>query len=336
MKRILFALIIAAAAVQAFGQGNMTPPPGAFSNGTPVAVMKTLDQIEPRSPIKQLPAFINKPGSYYLTGTLTSAVAGITIDCDDVKIDLGGFAVEGKGSPPSGGIYVSNSHHNISIRNGVVRGWGANGICAGDAHQSEVVSVTAFTNGNIGIDLGENALIQDCGSFKNGAHGIVASSAATVRECKTRDNTGLGIFVGGGGKISGCVSGNNGSSGVYATMYCGIMDCTVTDNGLNGIVVDKNCRVTGNSSGSNTSGAGILIRSTGNRIVGNNVTDNKYGIFTEPAGTNNLIVRNTATGNTTANYSVDENNAYGRRRLLLGEITTTTGPWANFSLDGEN
>ena len=333
MKKILIALAVTAVSCHAFAQGNMNPPPGAFSNGNPVAVMKTLDQIEPRQPIEELPALLNKPGSYYLTGSLTSAVAGIVINSDDVKIDLGGFAVEGVDSPSSPGIGVASPHHNITIRNGVVRGWGHRGIGAGMAHESEIVAVTAFTNGNDGILLGENGLIESCGSFKNSGRGIVANKAATVRNCKVRDNTGGGIQIGVRGKISGCVVANNGGTGIYATAYCAVRNCIVTSNGEAGIVIDKNCKVNGNSSGSNAAGAGILIRQTGNRIVSNNLTDNKYGIFTEPAGTNNLIVRNTASGNTVENYQIDDNNAFGTRRLLLGELGSAVGAWANFSLD---
>lgn len=333
LQRLIAALVLPVLCSSAFGQGNLVPPPNAISNGNPVAVMKTLDQIEPRKPIQTLPAIINEPGSYYLTGTLTSSVAGIIINCDDVKIDLGGFAVEGRNTPPSGGIWVPSPQHNITIRNGVVRGWGARGVCAGLAHESEVIGITAFTNASDGIHLGENGLVQDCGSFKNGGRGIAANIAATIKDCKVRDNTGSGIEIGMAGKVSGCVSGNNGGSGIYATWYCDIRDCIVTANGADGIVIDKNCRVTENSSGSNAGGAGILVRQTGNRIVGNNLTDNKYGLFTQTSATNNLIVRNTATGNSTANFVVQEENAYGTRRILLGEVGATVGAWANFSLD---
>lgn len=333
MKKLLLVVVFAAFCSHAVGQGNMDPPSSAFSNGTPIAVMKTLDQIEPRVPIKALPRLINRPGSYYLTGSLTSAVAGIVIDCDDVTLDLGGFAVEGISMPPSGGIFVSNSHHNITIQNGVVRGWGARGVCAGTAHESKVVGVTAFTNGIDGIHLGQNGLIQDCGSFKNGNRGIVANQAATIRNCKARDNASSGIELGAGGRVIGCVSGNNGGSGIYATWYCNVKDCIVTANDSHGIVVDKNCKVTDNSSGNNINGYGLHIRNTGNRIVGNNLTDNKYGIYTETAATNNLIVRNTATGNVSANYNIGENNAYGTPQTIHGQLDMSIGAWANFGLD---
>ena len=136
------------------------------------------------------------------------------------------------------------------------------------------------------------------------------------------------------GKITECVSGSNGGSGMSVTAYGSVRDCIVTDNGGEGIMVDKNCQVKSNSSGNNIGGAGILLRNSGNRIVGNNLTDNKYGVRTESTATNNLVVRNTATGNSVNNYSIGDNNAFGDRRLGIGLIGLTTGPWANFSLDG--
>jgi len=48
----------------AFSQGPLTP------GGTPTPTMKTLTQIEPRTPIESLPFTITQPGSYYLTKNL--------------------------------------------------------------------------------------------------------------------------------------------------------------------------------------------------------------------------------------------------------------------------
>src|SRR5580698_1789256 len=48
-----------------FAQGSLTPP------GAPAATMKSLDQIEPRTPISSAPFTITNPGSYYLAANLT-------------------------------------------------------------------------------------------------------------------------------------------------------------------------------------------------------------------------------------------------------------------------
>src|SRR5262245_21580150 len=73
----------------AFAQGSLTPP------GAPAPTMKTLDQIEPRTPIASMPFIINQPGSYYIVSNLTQSAAanGILITVNNVTLDLNGFVL---------------------------------------------------------------------------------------------------------------------------------------------------------------------------------------------------------------------------------------------------
>ena len=77
------------------GQGSLTPP------GAPGETMKTLAQVEPRTPISSLPYTISEPGSYYVTGNLSSTGSGIVIQASGVTVDLMGFSVtRGGGETP--------------------------------------------------------------------------------------------------------------------------------------------------------------------------------------------------------------------------------------------
>ena len=71
-------------------------------SAAPGPTMKTLDEVEPRTPISSLPYTISDSGSYYVTGNLISTESGIIIDANDVTIDLAGFALKGSGGLTSG------------------------------------------------------------------------------------------------------------------------------------------------------------------------------------------------------------------------------------------
>ena len=98
-------------------QGSLTPP------GAPAPTMKTLHQIEPRTPIGLLPFTVSNPGSFYLAANLTGAAGtnGITITTNDVTLDLNGFTLTGAGS--NNGVDIVGKRLNVVVRNGAIRNW---------------------------------------------------------------------------------------------------------------------------------------------------------------------------------------------------------------------
>ena len=94
MIRLALLLMLAP---ETHAQGPLAPPAGP-----PAPSMKSLDQIEPRTPISSLPFTIAAPGSYYVTRNLALSAGepgdGITIQTDNVTLDLGGYSLDGGGT----------------------------------------------------------------------------------------------------------------------------------------------------------------------------------------------------------------------------------------------
>lgn len=89
-------------------QGPLTPPTVADPSigpiealtpgGAPQPTMKTLHQVEPRTPISSLPFTISQGGSYYFTRSLHLPASGqvsdaIIVSASNVTIDLMGFTL---------------------------------------------------------------------------------------------------------------------------------------------------------------------------------------------------------------------------------------------------
>jgi hypothetical protein len=80
----------------------------------------------PGTSINSLPYTVTAPGYYYLTRNLTyNGGTAITVDADNVTLDLMGFCLTGPGTSNSFfGILIKESRHKVEVRNGTVSGWG--------------------------------------------------------------------------------------------------------------------------------------------------------------------------------------------------------------------
>jgi hypothetical protein len=178
--------------------------------------------------ISTLPYTITTPGFYYLTGNLNySSTTGnaITINADDVTLDLMGFALTGPGAATGTVEAITISGRtNVEVRNGTVRNFFV-GVHDGDInngkkHRALNLRVTNTTFGII-FD-GQNHLIKNCSSMDNINTGLHIGSGMIV-DCVANYN-GNGIILDGPGSALGntaCLNSSTnfrfGGAGLYPT-----------------------------------------------------------------------------------------------------------------------
>ena len=214
-----------------FAQGSLTPP------GAPAPTMKTLDQIEARTPISSVPFTITQPGSYYLTTNLTTTVSNaIVITTNGVTLDLGGWTISSTvANAANGGTAIlltgtaTARLSDITIFNGHIRGGVTNngsGVYSGNGFANGIsysvnppvnvlvskVSVSGCLSFGIYLATGDATVVEGCTVRTIGGNGILAS---TVKSCVAVECGGYAIY---GDQVSDCRGESTGSgAGIFAT-----------------------------------------------------------------------------------------------------------------------
>lgn len=167
-------------AQSALGQGALTPP------AAPGPTMKTLDQIEPRTPVDAIHTpgvggiqyFITQSGSYYLTTNIVgmSGDIGIYVGASNVTLDLNGFSVLG-GPGAFYGISLGGGNSDIIVRNGGVSGWITEPGIYNNAQRVTLEHLHVSGNAS-GLYCPNSTLIQNCVVSGNLLNGITMATTA--------------------------------------------------------------------------------------------------------------------------------------------------------------
>ncbi|MCW1922055.1 hypothetical protein OKA05_05790 [Luteolibacter arcticus] len=296
MTRLHFAIAsIFLLPLLAGAQGPITPPPGV-----PTAGMKTLQEIwdkvngqpvEKRIPLSA-PATLNAPGSYYLTGNITSASGtAFSINGAGITLDLNGFTIDARSNADGDGIVMSSTARNVQIKNGQILGGvtrtsgvfsagNFEGIVGSNGTTGVIIEGVSVSGAKYGIDVKVivGSVVKDCTVSLCSSHGIRAASVvdSSAFVCEATGIEGDRVSgctsesLGGGpgaptgirgGQVSHCHAKGAGTSGGTGITADSVTDCVVTNTGSGaGIFAD----VISNSKSTVTSG---------NAIVGSTITN---------------------------------------------------------------
>jgi hypothetical protein len=317
-----------------FAQGSLTPP------GPPAPTFKTLQQVEPRTPISSLPLTITAAGSYYLTTNLTGAAGanGITVAADNVTVDLNGFSLLGVAGSGSG-LICSGPRTRLVVRRGVVRNWGTNGLDASLAQDGDFEELAFILNGQSGLKAGQHSRISRCTAHTNAASGIVTSDKCIVKDCQAVVNGANGIGAGSYCVVTECVTGGNAFNGIAVNHASVVRDCVAEFNASNGVYVAGSAVISGCTAVNNTQSG--IVGGFGTRVLNNLCADNQFGIhFTSTEG---YADGNCCPENFTAGFKDDLGGntivrnfgkPYHASSGYLGPTNlppiSATNPWANF------
>jgi hypothetical protein len=195
MRPLIASIVLVVIPALGFAQGALTPPSGA-----PAPTMKTLDQLEPRTPLKAGATGVTQnanggftikaPGSYYLTANLTiTSGDAIVITASDVTLDLSGFTLSSTTvSPAAGtGVYIADNLSNITIRNGHIRG---NTVYN---YTDKTFTGTGFRNGIQSSVLNPNTVAENISVSNIIGDGI--ANFKKIDKCATSVCGGMGLVA---------------------------------------------------------------------------------------------------------------------------------------------
>ncbi|MBI9085427.1 MAG: right-handed parallel beta-helix repeat-containing protein [Desulfobacterales bacterium] len=280
IKSIIIILLANCLFVGFLFAGDLEPTVG------PSPTMRSLDSIETRTSISELPFLIQTSGSYFLTGDLTSNGNGIEVNANNVTIDFRGFSISGVGIGIYKGIVIS-SRNNVVVKNGTIKNFGDRGIYewGANSYNHRITNMSICSNLNSGIVLGGTSnYISNCIISDNGQTGISVVYNCIVRDNVVRGNQAVGVNSGSGCIISDNIINSNGGNGLVAISGCKIMGNLIRDNNLEndasfaGIKITDACTIFGNLVTKNKQ-VNIYVSGSGNSIESNLVSDSTNGIF---------------------------------------------------------
>lgn len=305
-RTAIYLLFLLALPLGSWGQGALEPPVPEDPLNPIVPSMRTLTQVEPRTPIEELPITISAPGSYFLTRSWDLDDAdvdhAIIITASDVSVDLGGFTLHSLNAEV---ISIEGAVNNIRISNGVLRNSGG-GVGGATASHVTVEKVTVREVGPLGITLGNHAKI----------------THSTVH------NSGAGISVGTYGYISNCAVYGVAGGGFVAGLRGVVRDCSAQETGLIGFSLQA-CQAEDLVAFKNDE---VGVELIGGSLKGAVCSENDIGVLaTDATVTQVMAANNAVAGFSMSRGSVTSSVAYSNQTGFQLDLTLAVECQATFN-----
>lgn len=287
--------------------------------------------------ISTAPFTISNPGSYIVVKDLIVAQTGkhaITIESDDVTVDLGGHTIKGPGKTAGNvgsGIYI-NGAENVTVKNGTIRDWRKFAINASSSNYCRFENITCREN-YTGIATGNNCILINNICTNNSEEGIWCYGGSVVKN-NVCSNNKTGILANGSHLENNTCTGNETGISTDSSIVLNNLVQSNTGVGINiynatsargnncfynykhGIEAGFRCTIQKNTCSFNgtdpsNEGYGIYISTGQCSVIENELIENDKGLVCKDV--NNYIAQNRAQGHGGAanDYDIVTGNTLG-------------------------
>ncbi len=308
---------------QATSPAKLQPPSG-FIGGT----MKTLDEIEPRTPLSDrflVPQAgarftITEPGSYYLPDDVAvgANLIGIKILAAPVTIDLMGHTIDG-GNSSDDLIWIDGLADRVVIKNGTLRRSGSRGIdSVADTILIEMIEVVETKNAGVALNTGRAATLRDVSIADTGTAGgwdgvgLRLSGPGKVRasDMEITNTYKEGVYSAPESRLtlSDTYIGSTGAEGIEAHTRAEIKRVRVENSTGDGVWLGSDCVFIDSHVDDVNGGDGVQAGDRcvvqNNRIYVNNGQGAAFGAGVMIIGNDAVVKRNTVVGGGSAFFGI--------------------------------
>lgn len=212
--------------------------------------------------INSLPWTISEPGYYYLACNLEAAADGdgITVEADNVVIDLRGFTLKGQGA---GGTGIGGDTEHVEVRNGSLENWQLKGI---DLDQFTCLENLFIRDCGIGADLSYLARVVRCQFARNIDGDLNVGPQSMIEDCQARGSDDARSIWMDDNSLARNVQVRGGEYGITGGRGSRVEHCSVVGTDRVGYSVNDNSIIVDsvvNSSG----GPGSVGMNLGDHVV---------------------------------------------------------------------